>query len=73
MPTEIVRAGLRLGVFVLLLAVASLPFLGPDSAEFWASVAAAGVAVVFIVGLTGWRGGAPRRAAPSRQIPLEKR
>jgi hypothetical protein len=47
----IVQTALRLGVLVLLLAVATLPFLSPTSPEFWASVAAAGVAVVFIGGL----------------------
>jgi hypothetical protein len=47
----IVQAGLRLGMLVLLLAVATLPFLSPASAEFWASVAAAGVALLFIGGL----------------------
>jgi hypothetical protein len=46
-----VRAGFRLGVLVLLLAVATLPFLQPVSAEFWASVVAAGVALLFIAGL----------------------
>jgi hypothetical protein len=51
MPPEIMRAGLRLGVLVLLLAVATLPFLQPNSAEFWASAAAAGVALLFIGGL----------------------
>jgi preprotein translocase subunit Sss1 len=48
---EIVRAGLRLGLLVLLLALGTLPFLRPTSAEFWASAAAAGVALLFIGGL----------------------
>jgi hypothetical protein len=51
MPGEMVRAGFRLGFLVLLLAAATLPFLQPASAEFWASVAAAGVALLFIGGL----------------------
>jgi hypothetical protein len=51
MPPELVRVGLRLGMLILLLALGALPFLRPASAEFWASVAAAGVAVLFIGGL----------------------
>jgi hypothetical protein len=51
MPPEVIRAGLRLGLMILLLAVGTLVFLRPTSAEFWVSVAAAFVAFVFVGGL----------------------
>ena len=51
MPPEIVRAGLRLGALVLLLSLGTLPFQAPGSAEFWATVAAGGVALLFVGGL----------------------
>jgi hypothetical protein len=38
-------------VLVLLLAVGTLPFQQPSSAEFWASIAAGGVALLFVGGL----------------------
>jgi hypothetical protein len=50
-PPELIRAGLRLGLMVLLLAVGALAFLRPTSAEFWVSVMAVIVAGVFVAGL----------------------
>jgi hypothetical protein len=51
MPPELIRAGLRLGLMLLVLAVGTLVFLRPTSAEFWVSVVAAVIAAVFIGGL----------------------
>jgi hypothetical protein len=51
MAPEVVRAGLRLSASILLLAVGSLPFLKPTSAEFWATAAAAAIALVFTGGM----------------------
>ena len=51
MLPEVARAGLRLGVLILLLSVGTLALQRPASAEFWATVAAAVVALVFIGGL----------------------
>jgi hypothetical protein len=51
MPPELIRAGLRLGLLVLLLALGAVFFLRPSSAEFWASAAAGGVALLFVCGL----------------------
>ena len=47
----LMRSGLRAGVLVLLLALATLVFLKPASAGFWASAFAAGLAMLFIGGL----------------------
>jgi hypothetical protein len=51
MAPQIVHAGLRLAVLIVLLAVGAMVFLPPTSAEFWASAAAAGVALLFTSGL----------------------
>jgi hypothetical protein len=51
MPAELVRAGLRLGLLIILMAAATLPFLQPSSAEFWATIAALVVGSIFIGGL----------------------
>jgi hypothetical protein len=51
MPPELLRSGLRLGMLVLILAAVTLPFLNPSTSEFWASLIAVLVAVVFIGGL----------------------
>ena len=51
MPPEVVHAGLRLAVLILLLAGGSLVFLPPTAAEFWATVAAATIALLFAGGL----------------------
>jgi hypothetical protein len=48
---DLVRSGLRLGTLILLLGLASLFFLQPTTAEFWASAVAVGVALLFIGGL----------------------
>ena len=48
---HIARAGLRIGILVLLLAVGMLPFLAPNSAEFVASLLAASMALLFILGV----------------------
>jgi hypothetical protein len=51
MPPELLRSGFRFGVVILILAIATLVFLQPSKPEFWASVAAAIVAAVFLGGL----------------------
>jgi cobalamin synthase len=48
---QIARAGLRIGFLVLLLALGVLPFLTPSSVEFVASLLAATMALLFIVGV----------------------
>jgi hypothetical protein len=47
----LLRSGARAGVLIVLLAVLTLPFLKPTSAEFWASAFAAGLALLFIGGI----------------------
>ena len=47
----LLRSSLRAGVLILLLAIITLPFLKPSSAEFWASAFAATLALLFIGGL----------------------
>ncbi len=48
MSPEMGRAAMRLATFCVIVAVALLPFLGRDSAEFVITVASLGMGVTFI-------------------------
>jgi hypothetical protein len=51
MDPELLRAGLRLGVLIALLAAVTLPFQDPAAAAFVVDVLALAIAVLFIAGV----------------------
>jgi hypothetical protein len=66
---HLARAGVRIGFLVLLLAVGTLPFLPPSSAEFVASLLAATTALLFIAGVAALQ----RRSSPGASGPRSGR
>jgi hypothetical protein len=62
---HLARAGVRIGFLVLLLAIGTLPFLSPSSAEFVASLLAAITALLFIGGVAVLQ----RRSVPGASGP----
>ena len=73
MDPELLRAGLRIGILVALLAAATLPFQDPASASFVVDVLALGVGVVFSIGVAVLARRAsiplPRSSRDTRETP----